>query len=253
MFRTFLFLAFLLAIRPAVRSQEASTKAYEKAYGYILDEKWKDAKSSLEDYVKKYEESDMIDAARYWLCYSTLRLETRTEVAFECYREFIGEYPDSKWADDARSSMVGLASQLAREGKPEYEAMLKNLDESADEDVQLAALYALANMGSDKAFSTVVTLYDQTKSENIRSKIVYVLGNFDTKESRKKLSEIALNDRSSKVRRDAVYAIGNDDSPEVVEVLKKILNSKADLEVRKAAIYSIGSHSDGDGAAIAYL
>jgi len=223
------------------KTQKAAQESYQKAYNYILDSKWSSAKKAFTDYVDKFRKGDMIDAASYWLCYSRGKLETTREAAFECYQDFIKKYPGSKWVNDARSEMVSLASQLAREGKPEYQASLQKLDEADDEDVKLAALYALAGMGSDKALSTVSTLYDKTQSDKIRSKIVYVLGSFETAESRKKLTDIALNDKNTRVRRDAVYALANNDSPEVLVTLKSILKLKTDGEVREAALYSLAN------------
>src|SRR6266852_4111653 len=160
----FITIVLCLTLQGAARSQESAAKAYEKAYGYVLEEKWSDAMGQFNDFVKKYSGSKLIDAAHYWLCYTRDKSGENREQIFECYREFIGDYPKSKWVSDARSNMVNIASQLSREGKREYEQQLKSMDDAEDDDVKIAALYALANMGSDKALSTVVTLYDQTKS-----------------------------------------------------------------------------------------
>ncbi len=227
-----------LGLSGTARAQDGSSKAYEAAYSRILDEKWGDAQNALSDYIKKYPKSNLIDAAHYWHCYTRDKLGESREAVFGCYRDFVSSYPKSKWVKDARSNMVNLAYQLSREGKPEYEKIVKGMDDSGDEDVKLAALYALGNMGSKEAYSTIVSLYAGMPSENIRSKIVYILGNFETSESRQKLSEIALKDPSIKVRKDAVYAIGNSGGPGSVVALEKVVHSDADPELRTAALYS---------------
>ena len=57
-------------------------------------------------------------------------------------QEFINAYPESEWADDARSNMVRLGRDLARHGRPEYEAKIQAMEEGQETDVRLAALYA---------------------------------------------------------------------------------------------------------------
>ena len=201
----------VVLLQPGARAQETASKAYEKAYGYIIDEKWTEALAAFDAYVKKYTKSDFTDAAHYWLCYSRDKTGEDLESVYDCYRTFIKDYPKSKWAKDAQANMVKIASQLSREGKTAYEKDVKGMDKSEDDDVKLAALYALVNMGSEKSLATVISIYDQTQSENLRSKIVYALGNFNAAEADKKLEEIAMTDKSEKVRKDAVYAIGNND------------------------------------------
>src|SRR5712692_9786920 len=114
-----------LLIQSQSRAQETATKAYEKAYNYILDEKWTDAQKSFADLIKKYQKSNLLDAASYWYCYTRDKLGENKEQVFECYRDFIKSYPKSKWVGDAKSNMVHLAYQLDREGKPEYGEIVK--------------------------------------------------------------------------------------------------------------------------------
>src|SRR5437867_3938097 len=246
-------LVALLLVQGAARAQETASKAYEKAYGYVLGEKWKDALGAFDAYVRKYTKSDFTDAAHYWLCYSRDKMGENPEQVFDCYRTFIKEYPKSKWAKDAQANMVKIASVLSHEGKPQYKDILKSLDAHEDEDVKLAALYALANMGSEKALSTLVSLYVQTESENLRGKIVYALGNFDAPEGRKKLEEIAMADKSEKVRKDAVYALGNNGVSGSMEALKRIVRSNSEREVRKAALYSLGNQAEGNADVTGFL
>src|ERR1051326_3281683 len=227
-----------------VRAQDDASKAYDKAYGFILDEKWADAKTAFDDFIKNHSKSKLSDAAHYWDCFTREKLGDTKEQVFACYQDFIKRFPKSKWVTDAKTNMLSLASQLAREGKHEYEEMVRGMDKTEDEDVKLTALYALGNMGSEKAFSTIVSLYDQMPSDNLRSKIVYILGNFESAESKKKLEDIAMHDRSAKVRKDAIYAIGNIGGRQSVEALKKIIRTGVETEIRTAALYTLGNSDD---------
>jgi len=87
---------FSLAVN--ARAQDASAKAYEKAYGYILEEKWQNAQESFTAFVKTYPKSKSVDAAQYWLCYTRDKKGESQEDVFECYNKFIKSYPKSKWS-----------------------------------------------------------------------------------------------------------------------------------------------------------
>ena len=69
-----------------------------------------------------------------------LEEQGKREEAFRGYQEFLKAYPESEWADDARTNLVALGRHLARTGKPEYEAVIKSLGAADDEDVAMAAL-----------------------------------------------------------------------------------------------------------------
>ncbi|TLY28820.1 MAG: hypothetical protein E6K56_09355 [Ignavibacteria bacterium] len=54
---TFAAITCVLIIPSKSRAQETASKAYEKAYNYILDEKWTDAQKAFVDLIKKYQKS----------------------------------------------------------------------------------------------------------------------------------------------------------------------------------------------------
>ena len=43
-----------LSLAVHVQAQDASAKAYEKAYGYILEEKWQNAQEAFTAFIKTY-------------------------------------------------------------------------------------------------------------------------------------------------------------------------------------------------------
>ena len=126
----------------AAESQEKDAVAYKQAYNLVLQEKWDKAFSAMEALVRDFPESAWTDDARFWQCYAREKLGQAFETVFRCYQEFINAYPESEWADDARSNMVRLGRDLARHGRPEYEAKIQAMEEGQETDVRLAALYA---------------------------------------------------------------------------------------------------------------
>jgi len=77
--------------------------------------------------------------------------------------------------------MVRIGSQLVKSGKPEYQTMIEGLQDADDEDIKLAALYALKDIAMIKRSELLQTCMTAQTSDNIHSKIVYILGDFDTK------------------------------------------------------------------------
>src|SRR5438552_3266845 len=89
-------------------AQEGASKSYERAYGFILDEKWTEAQKALGEFIEKYPKSSSVPAAQYWHCYTRDKLGQNKETVFRCYEEFVKDYPKSKWADDARTNLVNI-------------------------------------------------------------------------------------------------------------------------------------------------
>lgn len=233
----------------AVAGQEsgAAAKAYQKAYDLVLDKKWVEAQKELDGFISKYRSSSYIDAARYWRCYTQEKSGSSSEEAFKKYQEFVKSYPHSRWADDARTNMIRLGSELTRQGKSEYGTIVQSLQQGDDEDVKLTALYALAGSNAgDKTLPVIMNLYDQSKSEKLRAKIVYVLGSFDSPLVVPKLADIAVKDPSMNVRKNAVFALGNTKKSEASASLKQIVKSQADPEIRTAALYALVNVGDDD-------
>ena len=229
----------LLGPRPA-HAQEEAAEAYGRAYDLVLDERWSAADSALARFSEGYPESGWADDARYWHCYATERQHRTSEQAFECYQDFVEAHPRSKWADDAESELVRIGQRLVQAGQPQYGALIRPYQEDADEEVALAALFALQNIGDERALATILDLYDRTENERLRERIVHSLSQFDAPEATEKLVEIVRNDRSWSVRRSAIHALGNREDEAAAEALKEIARSGR-VDVRKAAVFALGN------------
>jgi len=80
---------------------------YKKGYAAILDKKWDLARSHFADLVKKYPKSKYIDAAKYWTAYTYA--QTDREKAESLYEQFLEQYRDSQYFDDAVADYEKLA------------------------------------------------------------------------------------------------------------------------------------------------
>ena len=230
----------------AGQESNAVSKAYQKAYDLVLDKKWVEAQKELDNFISKYRNSSYLDAARYWRCYTQEKTGSSSEDAFKKYQEFVKSYPHSRWADDARTNMIRIGSELAKQGKSEYGTIVQSLQQGDDEDVKLTALYALRSNADEKSLPVILNLYDQSKSEKLREKILYVLGGYDSPLVVPKLADIAMKDPSISVRKNAVYALGNMKKSEASSSLKKIAKSENDAEIRTAALYSLANIGEED-------
>ena len=187
--------------------------AYKKAYTLVLNEKWKDAIKEFETFLKNFPRSSWRDDANFWLCYSKDKAGYNPEDVFKCYRQFIEKYKRSKWANDARSNMIVIGQKLVQMGKVEYQSALEYLKQEDDEEISITALYALQNIGDEKALNAILKLYDTSKSENYRGKIIYALGNFDSPAAFNKLVDIAKTEPDTDLKKKAIHAIANSNRP----------------------------------------
>src|SRR4030042_782519 len=122
------------------------------------------------------------------------------------YKQAYNLVLQEKW-DKARSNMVRLGRDLARHGRPEYEAKIQAMEEGQETDVRLAALYALQDIGEPEPLNPILNLYDSTKSPQLRSRIVFMLQDFKAPEAFAKLRSIALTDPDPHARRIALIAM----------------------------------------------
>ena len=220
--------------------------AYQKAYKLVLDEKWKDAIQAFSSFLKSYPKSSWRDDAGFWLCYSKEKAGYNLEDVFKSYQDFIKNNRRSKWADDARSNMIAVGQKLVQQGKVEYKTIIDNLQKEDNEEISITALYALQNMGDEKALDAILKLYDSTHNKNYKGKIIYTLGNFNSQKAFNKIVQIAKTEKDPDLQKKAVYALANTDKPEAIKTLKEILSSSASTEVRKTVLYALGNTRSAD-------
>ena len=151
--------------------QEEDAIAYQAAYNLVLDEKWGVALQEFDRMLKQYPRSAWVDDARFWQCYSREKIKESPEKVFDCYYDFIDKYPSSKWVDQANANLIRIGHQLVKSGKKEYEAIIESIKESENEEIALAALYALQDIGDERALKAITDLYDRNDNPNIRGNL----------------------------------------------------------------------------------
>ncbi len=233
-------LALIAVARPEVaRAQDEAAEAYQRAYEMVLDEAWNDASAALNDFLDAYSRSAWVDDAEFWRCYVHEKSGRSEEDAFACYQDFVDDYSGSKWSDDARANMVQLARSLARDGKREYMTIIESMQAAGDEEVKLAALDALWQMGDENALDAVLDLYSSSGSEKFRKKIVFALSQFETPRAAEKLKEIALQDPNPKIRKEAIFWIGQQGGTDVIPLLEEIAQQDDSEEVQKSIVFAL--------------
>lgn len=232
----------LLPLPLAAYAQDSAAEAYQKAYDLVLDEKWSQATDALRDFLDRFSSSDWADDAEFWRCYTQEKTTRSDENAFDCYQGFVEDHPRSKYADDARGNMVQLARRLARSGKREYLTIVESME--GDEDVRLAALDALWQMGDENALDAILDLYDSSGSEKYRKKVIFALSQFDGSRAAEKLKDIALQDPNPDLRGEAIFWISQRNGREAIPLLEEIANAEDSPEVQKKIIFAYSQLGD---------
>jgi hypothetical protein len=166
-----------------VWAQDSYDDAFEAANNLVLDEEWSSAVTALQRFLRDHPDGRRTDDANFFICYAMDKQSPNSESAFGCYENFVDDFRSSSYADDAQSAMIRIGQRLSREGRPEYGERIRSLRENDDQEVAIAALYALQNIGDDEALETMIGLFDRTTNEEIKKKIVY-----GTRRSRRKSS-----------------------------------------------------------------
>ncbi|NKB34563.1 MAG: hypothetical protein GKR91_15835 [Pseudomonadales bacterium] len=111
-----------LLVSAQVFSQEQDTLDYREGYGLVLEQQWNDAQAHFIEFQSDWPESAWVDDAAFWNCYAIEQSEGGTDQTehFNCYQNFVQNYPNSTWIADARSKLAVLGSRLSDLGYPQY-------------------------------------------------------------------------------------------------------------------------------------
>jgi|GEM_PF-488935 HEAT repeat protein len=223
-----------------VEAEKEDTKAYKKAYQLVLEEKWNVAYEALSQFVQTYPESKWVDDAEFWQCYVLEKMGAPLEKVFNKYRAFAEKYTKSKWNDDAKAALIRIGERLIRQGKKEYTAFVQTLKSSADEEVRLAALFALRNVESEKAVDMAIRLYEKTENKRRKTTILYTIAQLHPVEKVIAfLEKVALTDTSEYLQKRAVNALATIQKPESTSALLRILKNSPSPRVKRMAILGL--------------
>ncbi|GAB5520665.1 MAG: hypothetical protein RhofKO_29160 [Rhodothermales bacterium] len=178
-----------LYVIPAM-AQSNESKAYERAYGHVLDADWSEARLHLRSFVEQYPQSSQADAANFWLCYSGEKMGQEQQDSFACYHDVVIYHRGSSWADDAELNLIRLGQQLAADGETRYEEVIRLLEQDETGPVKLAAMDALVRMGDDSVVDELAEMYRASSDLRLRREIVGVIGRVHTDEGQQVLRRI---------------------------------------------------------------
>ena len=82
----------------------------------VLEQQWSNAREYFENFLTDWRDSAWADDAAFWTCYSAEQEQSNPESNFSCYQQFVNDYANSSWVADARSKMAVLSSELAELG-----------------------------------------------------------------------------------------------------------------------------------------
>jgi HEAT repeat protein len=225
--------------------EEDADQIYQKAYNLILDKKWNEASELFQTLIEKYPKSSRVDGARFWQCYASEKRESSLEKAYACYESFIEKFPSSKWVNDAKANMLRIAQELVKQGKAEYKGYAEGMQANENDEIAMAALFALQGRGDERAFKAIISLYDKTTDIQRLRKMIYLIGSSDFPESKNKMLQIAKGDKHPELRAEALFWLGQQHpSKETVEFLKDRVKNDPDPEVQNKALFSLSQQID---------
>ena len=126
---------------------------------------------------------------------------------------------------ELRKGGVGIGKRLEKQGETIYTQTIEAMQNSEDEEIALAALFALQHRGDERALEAVEKIFETYKSEKMRKKALYILGTMDSEKSEKKLMEVAKNDEDAALRKEAIFWLGQKEvTDKIMKEIKKLSN-----------------------------
>ncbi|KPK91895.1 hypothetical protein AMJ80_07005 [bacterium SM23_31] len=213
----------------------AQTTTYNQANKLILEEKWQDAHDAMLKFIERYPKSSYVDDAEYWKCYAQEKLAGNTVPelgkTFEAYETFVEKYPDSKWVDDAQANMIRLGLYLADLGNENYMLKVQQLQKAQNDEIALAALYALGNADEKTVLPPLMELYTRTENIKIRQAILSMLIKYKSEEATKYFLDIARAEQNTDLLSYALSSISRREPGKYFDVLEEIIWKEDSLKV----------------------
>lgn len=148
----FLALLILTAVFASAQDGDAGAgKLYQQGLQQALAKEWNTAGQSFHQLITEYPESEYLDDAYFWVGHCLEKTESDPSRAYEAYQEVIDRFPESSWVNDAVIQQIGLAEQLARDGRDTYHSFLLGKLQDSAPDIRAQAALALGRLGDEQA------------------------------------------------------------------------------------------------------
>jgi len=93
-------------------SAEEDSLSYREGYGLVLEEEWLRARDYFTQFLSDWPESVWADDAAFWNCYSIEKAGNRESDYLNCYQQFVSNWPESSWTEDAMSKLAVLGTRM---------------------------------------------------------------------------------------------------------------------------------------------
>jgi len=227
------------------KASEAETDAYKKAYALGGEEEWEEALTALQAFMGNYPDSIYADDAGYWFCHANEHISDSLEKSVECFESFVEKHPKSKWNNAAKSKVVSIAKKLIKHGKHEYNAQLKSYQGNGNVEIAIQAIHALGHRYGEASAKKLKQIYDKKDNFAVRKAVIFALSQNDHKSALEYLYQIATSDNDIKSQLEAVFWLGQRDEKEAAGYLEKIVFGDYSYIVLKKAVLSISQLDNG--------
>ena len=224
---------FSLVLCLALSAPLFASDAYRDGQSALKRQEWGEASRIFGKLASG--KSDETDAALYWKAYADWKQKLKQE-SLEGVRALLSTYPDSAWADDAKT-----LEQEIRGGKKAASAP------DDDEELKLYALDGLMQREPGEAVPVLEKLLAGNSSSRIKERALFVLSQSESPKAREILVRTAKTGQPISLRCEAVKTLGIAGDPEDLAALAAIArDTAAPPEVRDAVIeaYLIAGRTD---------
>jgi len=197
---------------------DEESEHFLKAKSLIFHSRWKEARHSLEEYLKSYPSGKYRDEAIYWLAQSLDKLSRNEtdpqtmislkEMAMEKLNILIEEFPQSIWCDDAWALKVEISGMLAVLGKSESRETIQKIARSeaeTDMHLKMLGLNALLDLEPNVAISLLKQILADEKEPSLRKRALLLLVRHYSEASLAAVASAAQKDPDEEVRKVAAF------------------------------------------------
>ncbi len=231
-------------------SEEKQEITFKKAKKHVHSKEWKKAVKLFDRLIDSSSEYKAGEAL-YWKGYSLNKMSTNksrdTQIdlkkeALESLEDLITNHPGHRWMDDAKVLTVNIAGDLATLGLSRYKNYVdagarskKNIE------LKVAALSAMMNMNSKKAFPILEKIIKTSKHRALRKKAIFIVSQKRDPRVLDLLLYVAKNDKDNKLREEAVFWLSqsNFKSQRLLKEMVELFKNSDNLKLQKKIVFSI--------------
>ncbi len=222
-------------------SSEASAKVFRAGRDFIGDENWKGAAEQFKSFIESYPKDANVDAALYWLAFAEVKLEKYIEASGQLQR-LLKKFPNSNWADDARTLQLQIDSHLGENKNIDRTLNPKTRNENdEDEEIKIVALEALFHSNPERGLAFVSNMLKpgSNASRHMKEAGIELIRRYGGAQTVPLLIEVIRNERDGELRKNAIETLGRTEDERAFDVLVEMVRTSTDDEVSNAAVFAI--------------